>query len=72
MHRTLCTLRFLMASDQSGSARATGYRGFYLHFHFLDMDSGTRDAGLGHQTGGDGLYPQTGVKMERLAATSLV
>ena len=40
VQRTLCTLRFLMASDQSGSARATGYRGFY--FHFLDMDSGTR------------------------------
>ncbi len=38
--RTLVTLRFLMASDQSGSAQATGYRGFY--FHFLDMDSGTR------------------------------
>ena len=40
VQRTLVTLRFLMASDQSGSARATGYRGFY--FHFLDMDSGTR------------------------------
>ncbi len=40
VQRTLATLRFLMASDQSGSARATGYRGFY--FHFLDMDSGTR------------------------------
>ncbi|MEO7549021.1 MAG: glucoamylase family protein [Ramlibacter sp.] len=38
--RTLATLRFLMASDQSGSARATGYRGLY--YHFLDMDSGTR------------------------------
>ncbi len=40
VQRTLVTLRFLMASDQSGSARATGYRGFY--FHFLDMASGTR------------------------------
>lgn len=40
VQRTLVTLRFLMASDQSGSARATGYRGFY--FHFLDIDSGTR------------------------------
>ena len=40
VQRTLVTLRFLMASDQSGSARATGYRGFY--FHFLDMTSGTR------------------------------
>jgi len=38
--RTLVTLRFLVASDQSGSAQATGYRGFY--FHFLDMTSGTR------------------------------
>ncbi|MEP7298227.1 MAG: glucoamylase family protein, partial [Burkholderiales bacterium] len=40
VERTLMTLRFLMASDQSGSARATGYHGFY--FHFLDMNSGTR------------------------------
>ncbi len=40
VQHTLTTLRFLMASDQSGSAHATGYRGFY--FHFLDMDSGTR------------------------------
>lgn len=40
VQRTLVTLRFLMGSDQSGSARATGYRGFY--FHFLDMASGTR------------------------------
>jgi hypothetical protein len=40
VQRTLVTLRFLMASDQTGSARATGYRGFY--FHFLDMSSGTR------------------------------
>ena len=40
LKRTLATLRFLMNSDQSGSASATGYRGFY--FHFLDMESGTR------------------------------
>jgi hypothetical protein len=40
VQRTLVTLRFLMGSDQSGSARATGYRGLY--FHFLDMASGTR------------------------------
>ncbi len=40
VQRTLVTLRFLMASDQSGSACATGHRGFY--FHFLDMQSGTR------------------------------
>ena len=40
VQRTLVTLRFLITSDQSGSTRATGYRGFY--FHFLDMASGTR------------------------------
>ena len=40
VQRTLVTLRFLMTSDQSGSARATGYRGFY--FHFLDMETGSR------------------------------
>ncbi len=40
VQRMLVTLRFLMASDQSGSAQATGYHGFY--FHFLDMDSGAR------------------------------
>ncbi len=40
VQRTLTVLHFLMHSDQSGSARATGYRGFY--FHFLDMHSGTR------------------------------
>ena len=40
VQRTLVTLRFLMASDQSGSARATGCHGFY--FHFLDMVTGTR------------------------------
>lgn len=40
VQRILKVLHFLMNSDQSGSARATGYRGFY--FHFLDMHSGTR------------------------------
>ncbi|MEO6626740.1 MAG: glucoamylase family protein, partial [Burkholderiaceae bacterium] len=40
VQRALVTLRFLMVSDQSGSARATGCHGFY--YHFLDMDSGTR------------------------------
>ena len=40
VRRSLVTLRFLMGSDQSGSAHATGYRGFY--FHFLDMELGTR------------------------------
>lgn len=40
VQRILKVLLFLMHSDQSGSARATGYRGFY--FHFLDMHSGTR------------------------------
>jgi hypothetical protein len=40
VHRTLTALRFFMASDQSGSVHATGYRGFY--FHFLDMNLGTR------------------------------
>lgn len=38
--RTRKTLRFLKASDQPGSAWATGHHGFY--FHFLDRDSGTR------------------------------
>jgi hypothetical protein len=40
IQRTLAALRFFMGSDQSGSATATGYRGFY--FHFLDMQRGTR------------------------------
>ncbi len=40
VHRALTALRFFMASDQSGSVHATGYRGFY--FHFLDMALGTR------------------------------
>ncbi|HAT30371.1 MAG TPA: hypothetical protein DCW29_05810 [Janthinobacterium sp.] len=38
--RTLLTLRFFAASDQSGGVQATGYKGFY--FHFLDMESGRR------------------------------
>lgn len=38
--RTLTTLRFLAASEQSGSPDATGYRGFY--YHFLDLSSGRR------------------------------
>ncbi|MEP6739198.1 MAG: glucoamylase family protein [Caldimonas sp.] len=40
VERTLAALRFFTASDQSGSAEATGHRGFY--FHFLDMASGKR------------------------------
>ncbi len=40
IQRALAALRFFMGSDQSGSATATGYRGFY--FHFLDMQRGTR------------------------------
>jgi hypothetical protein len=40
IERTLATLRFLAASDQSGSAASSGHRGFY--FHFLDMQSGSR------------------------------
>jgi len=40
IERTLATLRFLAASDQSGSEQASGFKGFY--FHFLDMRSGRR------------------------------
>ena len=40
VQRALVTLRFFMDCDKSGSAEATGYRGFY--YHFLDMDRGTR------------------------------
>jgi hypothetical protein len=40
VQRCLAALRFFSASDQSGSADSTGYRGFY--FHFLDLDSGLR------------------------------
>ena len=40
VERVLTTLRFFSNSDQSGSADATGHRGFY--FHFLDMQNGRR------------------------------
>ncbi len=40
VERTLVALRFFRDSDQSGSADATGYQGFY--YHFLDMLSGAR------------------------------
>jgi len=40
VERTLLTLRFFAASEQSESETATGYRGFY--YHFLDMESGKR------------------------------
>ncbi len=38
--RTLVTLRFFAASEQSQAADATGWRGFY--YHFLDINSGRR------------------------------
>ena len=38
--RTLSTLRFFWASEQSEAADATGFKGFY--YHFLDMQSGRR------------------------------
>ena len=38
--RTLTTLRFFAASEQSSAEDATGYRGFY--YHFLHMKSGRR------------------------------
>ena len=38
--RTLATLRFFHASDQSTDVDATGYKGFY--YHFLDMVTGRR------------------------------
>ncbi len=38
--RTLATLRFFHASDQSADVDATGYKGFY--YHLLDMVSGRR------------------------------
>ena len=40
VERTLATLRFFAASDQSGGADSTGYKGFY--FHFLHMQTGRR------------------------------
>jgi hypothetical protein len=38
--RTLTTLHFFAASEQSESPSATGYKGFY--YHFLDMGDGRR------------------------------
>src|SRR6266852_3085081 len=38
--RTLRKLRFFATSEQSTSANATGYKGFY--YHFLDMQTGRR------------------------------
>ena len=38
--RTLVTLRFFHDSEQSETAQATGYKGFY--YHFLDMQTGER------------------------------
>ena len=38
--RSLGVLRFFHASDQSGAANATGYKGFY--YHFLDIQTGVR------------------------------
>ena len=38
--RSLAALRFFHGSDQSGSAQATGYKGFY--YHFLDLRTGGR------------------------------
>ncbi len=38
--RTLTTLRFLAASEQSDSPNATGYKGFF--YHFLHMQTGRR------------------------------
>ena len=40
VERTLTTLRFFAASEQSTAEDATGYRGFY--YHFLHMQSGRR------------------------------
>lgn len=40
VERTVTTLRFFAASEQSNAIDATGYRGFY--YHFLHMDSGKR------------------------------
>lgn len=38
---TLNLLKFLMSSEQSTAADATGYKGFY--YHFLKMDTGKRE-----------------------------
>ncbi|MEO6781557.1 MAG: glucoamylase family protein [Bradyrhizobium sp.] len=40
IQRTLTTLRFFRQSEQSEAPSATGYKGFY--YHFLYMDSGRR------------------------------
>ena len=40
LQSSLAALRFFRDSDQSGSATATGFMGFY--YHFLDIHSGTR------------------------------
>ena len=40
IQRTLTTLRFFRASEQSEAPDATGYKGFY--YHFLHMESGRR------------------------------
>ena len=40
VERTLTTLRFFAASEQSTAVDATGYKGFY--YHFLHMGSGKR------------------------------
>ena len=40
IERTLTTLRFFQDSEQSEEADATGYKGFY--YHFLFMDTGRR------------------------------
>jgi hypothetical protein len=40
IERTLKKLRFFANSEQSTSADATGYKGFY--YHFLDMQTGRR------------------------------
>jgi hypothetical protein len=39
--RTLTTLRFLADSEQSESADASGFKGFY--YHFLNMQTGRRE-----------------------------
>ena len=40
LQRSLVTLRFLAACEQSESADASGYRGFF--YHFIDMQTGRR------------------------------
>jgi hypothetical protein len=40
LQRTLVTLRFLLAGEQSESPAAAGYRGFF--YHFVDMATGRR------------------------------